>query len=288
MPTRVSIRNAISETAWNEQHRLNCLGYRQCWAASPVPIPSLRGRKNETNLLTLGPPIPETGAPPTIIVTPAEPVSAQDFQIHFCSPTPSCSTSFQPYSRLSKFLLRFPGSGREPETNRSRGPIGLGLSTRWPDDKRPIIVYNGYEPYSPISPGELGVIRLPEDEDEFDNEGIFAIRRKERRWSSTKKMRVILFLMLPMLLVSFHLFGAWMGLGFGFGALQTEIYQERDDVFHSNLWEWSPTDTAVTGDLHVPDTLAAEGPIPDLEVAAMTMDVESAPTPVTFVENDTL
>jgi len=234
------------------------------------------------------PPIPEKGAPPTIIVTPAEPVSAQDFQIHFCSSTPSSSTSFQPYSRLSKFLLRFSGAGPEPETNWSHGPIGLGISTRWPDDKRPIIAYNGYEPYSPIPPGELGVIRLPEDEDEFDNEGIFAIRRKERRWSSTKRMRVTLFLMLPMLLVSFHLFSAWMGFGSGFGALETEAHHEHDDVLHSNLWEWGPTDTALAGDLHVPDTRTAGDPIPDLEVATTTVDVESAPTPVTSVENDIL
>lgn len=243
--------------------------------------------------MIIGPPIPKKDAPPTIIVTPAEPVSAQDFQIHFFSPTPSRSTFFQPSSRLSKFLLRFSGSGPDPdpETKWGRGPIGLGISTpRWPGDKRPIIVYDGCEPYSPIPAGGHGAIRLPEDEDEFDNEENFSVKRKERRWSATKKMRMILFSMLPVLLVLLHLVSAWMGfgLGIGFGAQETEAHHEHDVIFHSNLWEWSPTYTLVTDDLHVADALTEGGFIPELEVAAKTLDVESTPTPVTPIENDTL
>jgi len=225
------------------------------------------------------PPVPEKGGPPTIIVTPAEPVSAQDFQIHFFSPFPSHSTFAQSSSRLSKFLLRFSGSSPEPEMK-----WGI-ISTR---DKRPIIVYNGYERYSPIPSGEYGAIRLPEDEDEFDNEDIFAIKTKERRWSATKKMRVILFSTLPVLLVVFHLVGAWMGFGPGFGALETEAHHKHDDVFHSTLWEWSSTRAVVTDDQHVANLLTAGGVIPELEVATATLDVESTPTPVTLIENDAL
>jgi len=231
------------------------------------------------------PPVPKKGAPPTIIVTPAEPVSAQDFQIHFFSPIPSHSTFTQPSSRLSKFLLRFSSSGPEPEMKWGGGPIGPGILTR---DKRPIIVYNGYEQYSPIPTGEYGAIRLPGDEDEFDNEDIFAIKRKERRWSATKKMRVILFSMLPVLLVLFHLVGAWMGFGPGFGALGTEAHHKHDDVFHSTLREWSSIRAVVTDDQHVADTLTAGGFITELEVSTTTLDVGSTPTPVTPIENDAL
>ena len=290
MPTRVSIGTAISRTARDEQPGLNCLSYRHCSPVSPIPPQPHRDSKNGTNPLIPGPPIPEKGAPPTIIVTPAEPASTQDFQIHFVSPTSSCSTFFQSSSRLSRFLLRFPGSGPEPETKWSRGPTGLGITTRWRDDKRSIIAYNGYEPCSPIPPVEHGAIRLPEDEDEFDDEEHFAIKIKERRGSSTKKMRVILFLMLPVLLVLLHLVGAWMGFGLrlGFSALETEAHRNHDDLFHLDLWEWRSTRAVVMDDPYVPGTLTAEGSISELEAATTTLDVESAPTPVTIIVNDTL
>jgi len=164
-----------------------------------------------------------------------------------------------------------------------RGPIGLGIS---PDDKRPIIAYNGSELYSPIPTSELGVIRLPEDEDEFDHEEIFAIERKERRRSATKKIRMILFLMLPVLLVMFHLMSAWMG--FGFGELETEAHHDRDDVFHANLWEWSSTHAVTMEELQVPDALTAGGVVPETEVATETLDIEIAFAAVAPIENDTL
>jgi hypothetical protein len=239
--------------------------------------------------LFLGPPLPEKGAPPTIIVTPAEPVSAQDFQIHFFSPTPSHSTFFRPSSRLSKFLSRLPGSGPKPEAKSGRAPVGLGISTRWPDVKRPIIAYNGYEPYSPFPTSEYGAIRLPEDEDEFDNEDIFVVKRKERR-GATRKMRTILFLMLPMLLVLFHLVSAWMGFGVGieFGAIEREAHHEDDDVFHNNLWEWGSTHVLAMDHPQVPDTLTAGGVVPEVEVVTTTLDIENTPTPVVPIEDDTL
>jgi len=232
------------------------------------------------------PPIPEKGAPPTIIVTPAEPVSAQDFQIHFFSPTPSHSTFLQPSSRLSKFLSRFPGSGSKPEPKLGGGPTGLGNSTRWPEDKRPIVAYNGWKLYSPVPMSEYGAIRLPEDEDEFDDDDdIFVIKRKERR-GATRKMRVVLFLMLPILLVLFHLVSAWMGFGFGigFGALETEAYHDHEEAFHANLWEWS-----LGMDVpRVTDPLTGGGVIPNMEATPTALDVESAPTLVSPVEDDSL
>ena len=239
--------------------------------------------------MILGPPIPEKGAPPTIIVTPAEPVSAQDFQIHFFSPTPSHSTFFQPSSRLSKFLSRFPGSGPKPEAKLGRRPIGLGISTRWPEDKRPIIAYNGYEPYSPVLMSEYGAIQLPEDEDEVDDDDIFVIRKKERR-GATKKIRMVLFLMLPVLLVLFHLISAWMGFGFGigFGALETEVHHDHDDILNTNLWEWGSTHAFAMDEQRVPDTLTGGGFIPEMEVTTTALDVESAPTLVAPIEDDTL
>lgn len=236
--------------------------------------------------MILGPPIPEKGAPPTIIVTPAEPVSAQDFQIHFFSPTPSRSTSSQPSSRLSKFLSRFPGSGSKPEAKLGGGPTRLGNSTRWPEDKRTIVAYNGWKAYSPVPMSEYGAIRLPEDEDEFDDDDIFVIKRKERR-GATKKLRVVLFLMLPILLVLFHLASAWMGFG-GFGAPETEAYHDHEEVFHANLWEWSPVHTFGMDDPHVADPLTGGGVITDMEATTTALDVESAPTLVSLVEDDTL
>ena len=242
----------------------------------------------ELNLI-LGPPIPENGAPPTIIVTPAEPVSAQDFQIHFYSHTPSRSTSFQPSSHLSKFLLRLPGSGPKPETKLGPSPIGLGISTQWPEDKRLIVVYNGCEPYSPVPISEYGAIRLLEDEDGFDNDDIFVIKRKERR-GATKKTRMVVFLMLPILLVLFHLVSAYMGFGFGigFGALETEARPDLDDVFHANLWEWGSTHAVVMDDPHIADTRTGEGLIPEMDVTTTVLGAQSAPTPVVPIEDGTL
>jgi len=235
------------------------------------------------------PPVPEKGAPPTIIVTPAEPASAQDFQIHFFSPTPSRSTFFQPPSRLSKFLSLLPGSGPKPEAKLGRSPIGLGISTQWSEDKRPIVVYNGCEPYSPVPISEYGAIRLPEDEDEFDDGDIFITKRKERR-SAMKKMRMVLFLMLPILLVLFHLVSARMGFGFGFDfeALETEAHHDHDDSFHGNLWEWSSTHASAIDDPCVADTLTEGCVIPEMGVTATALDVESSPTFVAPTEDDTL
>jgi len=222
------------------------------------------------------PPLPEKGAPPTIIVTPAEPVSAQDFQVHFFSPTPFRSTFFHTSSRLSKFLSRL-----KPAPKLGQGPIGLGISTPQLEDKRPIVAYNGYELYSPVPTSEYGVIRLPEDEDEFDNEEMVVIKRKTRRWSPTKKIRMVLFLMLPMLLVLFHLVSARMGfdLGFDFEAVETEAHHDHGDIFGANLWEWSSTHTVAMDDLRVADALTGEGVVPEMELATMTLDLKNTPTP---------
>lgn len=256
---------------------------------SSIPTQSLRGDMNETKSLILGPPIPEKGAPPTIIVTPAEPVSAQDFQIHFFSPTPSRSTFLQPSSRLSKFLSRFPGSGSKPEAKLGGGPTGLGNSRRWPEDKRPIVAYNGWRPYSPVPMSEYGAIRLPEDEDEFDDDDIFVIKRKERR-GATKKIRVVLFLMLPILLVLFHLVSAWMSFGFGigFGAPEMEAYHDHEEILHASLWEWGPGHTFGMDDPRVADPLTGGGVTPDLEATTTALDVESTPTLGSPVEDDSL
>jgi len=230
------------------------------------------------------PPIPEKGAPPTIIVTPAEPVSAQDFQVHFYSPTPSRSMFFQTSSRLSRLLSRLPGSGSgpKPEAESGRAPMGLGISTRWQEDRHSIVAYNGSELYSPVPTSEYGAIRLQDEE--LDDQEIVVIKRKEKKWSATKKMRVTLFLMLPMLLVLFHLFTAWTG----FGTLETEAYHEYDDVLHDNLWEWSPTDAVAIDEPHATDVLTAGGIVPDIEHATMTLGAEGAPTPIALIENDAL
>ena len=257
--------------------------------ASSILMKTLCGDKIGTKSLILGPPIPEKGAPPTIIVTPAEPVSAQDFQIHFFSPTPSRSTFSQPSSRLSRFLSRLPGSGPTPEAKLGRDPIGLGISTRWPEDKRLIAAYNGSEPYSPVPVSEYGAIRLPEDEDEFDNDDIFIVKGKERK-GATRKMRMVLFLMLPILLVLFHLVSAWMGfgLGIGFGAHETEALHDHDEVFRANLWEWGSTHAFAVDDQRVLDALTGGGVIPEMEATTTALDVESAPTPVASIQDDTL
>jgi hypothetical protein len=129
---------------------------------------------------------------------------------------------------------------------------------------------------------------LPEDEDEFDDDDHFVTKRKERR-GSTKKTRMVLFLMLPILLVFFHLVSAWMGVGFGtgFGELETEAHHDHDDVFHDDLWGWSSTHAVAMDDPRVADTLTG-GVIPEMEVSTTAMDVESAPTLVAPVEDDTL
>ena len=133
---------------------------------------------------------------------------------------------------------------------------------------------------------EYGAIRLPEDEDEFDDDDIFVIKRKERR-GATKKLRVVLFLMLPILLVLFHLVSAWMGFG-GFGAPEMEAYHDHEEVFHANLWEWSPVHTFGMDDPRVADPLTGGGVITDMEATTTALDVESAPTLVSPVEDDTL
>jgi hypothetical protein len=187
------------------------------------------------------------------------------------------------------FLSLFPGSGPQPEAKLSRGPIGLGISTRWPDDKRSIVAYNGFEPYSPVSMSGYGAIRLPEDEDEYDNDDIFVIKRKERR-GATKKLRMILFLMVPILLVLFHLVSAWMGVGFGIGfeALETEAHHDHDDASNANLWEWGSTRAFAMDNQRVLDTLTGGGVIPEMEVPTTALEVESAPTLVAPIEDDTL
>ena len=240
--------------------------------------------------MIIGPPIPEPGAPPTIIVTPADSASAQDFQIHFVAPTPSRSTFSQPPSLLSRFLSRFPGSSSKPEAKLGRGPIGLDISTRWPEDKRQIVAYSGHKPYSPVPMSEYGygAIRLPEDEDEFEEEDAFVIK-KERRGATTK-MRMALFLMLPFLLVLFHLVSAWMGFGFGigFGSPETEAYHDHEEVTHANLLEWDSTHAFGVDNQRVTDTLTGGNLIHEMEVTTTALDVESAPTLVSPIEDDTL
>jgi len=246
------------------------------------------------------PPIPEKGAPPTIIVTPADPASAQDFQIHSVTPTPSRSRFFDPPVRFSKFFWPFPHS--KSARMFGREPVGLDIQPGG-EKQRPIVAYNGY---SPIPTGAHGAIRLPEDDDQFDGEETF--ERKERRRSATKKMRLFLFLMLPMFLVSLHLVSAWMGFGLGLGlglgagigfrAVEREEQHSYDTVFHANLWEWGPTHGGMVDDLHdthftlvgpgavVPQRALATATATD--TATATVDTEDVPTPVTLIGNDVL
>ncbi len=134
-----------------------------------------------------------------------------------------------------------------------------------------------------------GAIRLPEDEDEFDDDDVFVIKKKQRR-GATKKMRIVLFLMLPLLLVLFHLISAWMGFGFGisFGSSETEAYHDHEEVYHANSWEWSSPHAFGVDNQRVTDTLTGGGVIPEMEVTTTALDVESAPTLISPIEDDTL
>ena len=134
-----------------------------------------------------------------------------------------------------------------------------------------------------------GAIRLPEDDEEFDDDDTFVMKRKERK-GATKKMRMVLFLMLPLLLVMFHLASASMGFGFGigFGSPETEAYHDHEETFQANSREWSSAHAFGVDNQRATDTLTGGGVIPEMKVTTTALDVESAPTLVYPVEDDTL
>jgi len=205
----------------------------------PTPISHI-----ETHHAYTSPPLSEKGGLPTIIVTPSNPVSPQDFQIHFFSTEMS-------------------------EKRRSEG-FGLGLR-RWFSYRRPISFMTSdaeKEPYaqyaySPIPTEDDARSNIVRD-DAMVTEDSQVVGYTSPLWQETehspkrfsfatrgRRLRILLFLTIPLILLIIHLIGYRLGV---FGNMadrlvgndlnhSAEMYIVDDDVTGTVPQQWTLVDT---------------------------------------------
>jgi hypothetical protein len=186
-------------------------------------------------LYSLGPPMPENGGLPTIIVTPAEPSSTQDFEIHFVSPKAS-QTTFRISYQSQGILPRMRSFFRRPTEQSS-----LLEKADYFSEEEEDIAEGRYVSVSVQGTGNGGYSAVPQSEVETSIPGVPTI--SERDWTTisaastsngystqtimlvssssgashrpsfiTRRVRTLLFLSVPIALVAFHLISHHIGL----------------------------------------------------------------------------
>jgi hypothetical protein len=179
--------------------------------------------------------MPEKGDLPTIIVTPAEPSSIQDFEIHFVSPKAS-QTTFRLSYQSQGLLPRMRSFFRRPTEQSS-----LLEKADYFSEEEEDIAEGRYISVNVRGSGNGGYSAVPQSEVEGEIPGVPTI--SERDWTTisaaptssgystqpimlvssssgaphrpsfiTRRVRTLLFLSVPIALVAFHLISHHIGL----------------------------------------------------------------------------
>jgi len=189
--------------------------------------------------------MPEKGGLPTIIVTPADSSSIQDFEVHFVSPKASQTTFFIP-SQSQGILPRMRSFFRRPTEQSSL----LEKVDYFSDEEEDIaegryvsvsVLGTGNGGYSPVPQSEAEILGVPTISERdwttisaaspsngYSAQPIFLVSPSPSGTSPSirRRVRTLLFLSVPIALVAFHLISHHIGLFYVSGMDGAEMWTE--------------------------------------------------------------